>query len=115
MLPVEFVDMMQQQLGAQAPLLFRALEEEPVTSIRLNDKIDELSFDADIDEVKDDEVAVESDEEASMDYSEEIQELIKKAVESSATARTRIFRVLQIDSEQLTVPVTETNGMITDQ
>ena len=51
MLPVEFVDMMQQQLGAQAPQLFRALEEEPVTSIRLNDKIDELSFNADIDEV----------------------------------------------------------------
>lgn len=51
MLPVEFIDMMQQQLGVQAPHLFHALEQEPVTSIRLNDKIDELSFDADIDEV----------------------------------------------------------------
>lgn len=51
MLPVEFIDIMQQQLGAQAPELFHALEQEPVTSIRLNDKIDELSFDADIDEV----------------------------------------------------------------
>ena len=51
MLPVEFLDMMQQQLGQQAPLLFRALEDEPVVSIRLNDKIDELSFDADADEV----------------------------------------------------------------
>lgn len=39
---------MQQQLGlAEADKLLHALEEEPVTSIRLNDKIDELTFDAD--------------------------------------------------------------------
>ena len=43
---------MQQQLGAtEAGLLFHALEGEAVTSIRLNDKIDCLTFDADTDEV----------------------------------------------------------------
>ena len=51
-LPIDFVHSMQQQLGvAEANALFRSLEGEPVTSIRLNDKIEELTFDADTDEV----------------------------------------------------------------
>ena len=51
MLPIEFIERMHQQLGSEAELLFRALETEPVTSIRLNDKRDTLSFACDIDEV----------------------------------------------------------------
>lgn len=51
MLPVEFIDIMQQQLGGEAQQLFDALETESPTSIRLNDKVDELAFDADIEEV----------------------------------------------------------------
>lgn len=52
MLPLDFVHSMQQQLGdAEADQLFHALESEPVTSIRLNDKIEELTFDADTSEV----------------------------------------------------------------
>ena len=52
MLPIDFIHSMQQQLGAaDAERLFHALEGEPVTSIRLNDKIDELTFDADTGEV----------------------------------------------------------------
>lgn len=51
MLPIEFVEMMQQQLGSEAPLLFDALSQPPSVSIRLNDKIDELAFDVDAEEV----------------------------------------------------------------
>lgn len=52
MLPFDFIHSMQQQLGiAGTECLCRALEGEPVTSIRLNDKIDQLAFDADTDEV----------------------------------------------------------------
>ena len=51
MLPVEFIESMHQQLGAEAELLIRALETTPVTSIRLNNKIDVLTFDCDTDEV----------------------------------------------------------------
>ncbi|MCQ2324745.1 MAG: rRNA cytosine-C5-methyltransferase [Paludibacteraceae bacterium] len=51
MLPVDFIDEMRQELGAEAEELFLALDTPPVTSIRLNDKRDELSFPCDIDEV----------------------------------------------------------------
>lgn len=51
MLPVEFIESMRQQLGNEAELLIRALETEPVTSIRLNTKLDVLTFDCDTDEV----------------------------------------------------------------
>lgn len=51
MLPIEFIDNMHQQLGSEAESLFQALETEPVTSIRLNDKMDVLTFDCDTDEV----------------------------------------------------------------
>ena len=51
MLPLDFLDSMRQQLGPEAEQLFRALETEPVTSIRLNDKKDVLDFPCDIDEV----------------------------------------------------------------
>lgn len=52
MLPSEFIHSMRQQLGlAEADKLFRALEGEAVTSIRLNDKIEELTFDTDTAEV----------------------------------------------------------------
>lgn len=51
MLPIEFIDRMHRQLGSEAELLFHALESEPITSIRLNDKIEDLTFDCDIDEV----------------------------------------------------------------
>ena len=51
MLPVEFIESMRQQLGNEAELLLRALETEPVTSIRLNTKLDVLTFDCDVDEV----------------------------------------------------------------
>ena len=51
MLPLEFLDRMRQQLGAEAEQLFRALETEPVTSIRLNDKKDVLTFPCDTEEV----------------------------------------------------------------
>ena len=44
MLPIDFLDSMRQQLGAEAEQLFRALETEPVTSIRLNDKKDVLDL-----------------------------------------------------------------------
>ena len=50
-LPVDFIDSMRQQLGSEANLLFQALETEPVTSIRLNDKLEVLTFDCDTDEV----------------------------------------------------------------
>ena len=51
MLPIEFLDRMRQQLGSESDLLFRALEEEQPTSIRLNDKRDVLSFPCDTAEV----------------------------------------------------------------
>ena len=51
MLPVDFIESMRQQLGSEAELLLRALETEPVTSIRLNTKLDVLTFDCDTDEV----------------------------------------------------------------
>ena len=51
MLPVEFIESMHQQLGNEAELLLRALETDPVTSIRLNSKLDVLTFDCDTDEV----------------------------------------------------------------
>ena len=51
MLPLDFIDSMRQQLGSEAEQLFQALETEPVTSIRLNDKLDVLTFDNDTDEV----------------------------------------------------------------
>ncbi len=52
MLPFDFVQNIQQQLGAlEANALCKALESEPVTSIRLNDKIDQLSFDTDTSDV----------------------------------------------------------------
>lgn len=50
-LPLDFIEDMQQQLGNEAELLFRALDSEPFTSIRLNDKVNTLTFDCDIDEV----------------------------------------------------------------
>ena len=51
MLPVDFIESMHQQLGNEAEQLLRALETEPVTSIRLNTKLDVLTFDCDTDEV----------------------------------------------------------------
>lgn len=51
MLPVDFIESMRQQMGHEAELLLRALETEPVTSIRLNTKLDVLTFDCDTDEV----------------------------------------------------------------
>lgn len=50
-LPIDFVDSMHQQLGSESTQLFRALESESPTSIRLNDKMDTLTFECDIDEV----------------------------------------------------------------
>ena len=51
MLPVDFIESMRQQLGNEAEQLLRALETEPVTSIRLNTKLDVLTFECDTDEV----------------------------------------------------------------
>ena len=51
MLPVDFIESMHQQMGNEAELLLRALDTEPVTSIRLNSKLDVLTFDCDTDEV----------------------------------------------------------------
>jgi len=51
MLPIEFLDSMRQELGSEAEQLFRAMESEQVTSIRLNDKKDILDFPCDIEEV----------------------------------------------------------------
>ena len=51
MLPLEFLDSMRQQLGPESEQLFRALEGTPVTSIRLNDKKDVLTFPCDTEEV----------------------------------------------------------------
>lgn len=51
MLPVEFIESMHQQMGNEAGKLIQALETEPVTSIRLNSKLDVLTFPCDTDEV----------------------------------------------------------------
>ena len=51
MLPVDFIEEMRQQLGNEAEDLLRALETTPVTSIRLNSKLDVLTFDCDTEEV----------------------------------------------------------------
>ena len=51
MLPLDFIDSMRQQMGSEAELLLQALQTEPVTSIRLNSKLDVLTFDCDTDEV----------------------------------------------------------------
>ena len=51
LLPVEFIESMHQQLGPEAGMLIKALETEPVTSIRLNSKLDVLTFEGDTDEV----------------------------------------------------------------
>ena len=51
MLPVDFIESMRQQLDNEAELLLRALETAPVTSIRLNSKLDVLTFECDTDEV----------------------------------------------------------------
>lgn len=51
MLPLDFLDSMRKMLGIEAEPLFRSLETEPVTSIRLNDKKDVLTFPCDTAEV----------------------------------------------------------------
>lgn len=51
MLPLDFLDSMRQQLGSDADRLFRSLEQEAPTSIRLNDKMDILTFACDTEEV----------------------------------------------------------------
>ena len=51
LLPVDFIESMHQQMGSEAAQLIKALETEPVTSIRLNTKLDVLTFDGDTDEV----------------------------------------------------------------
>lgn len=51
MLPVEFIESMHQQMGHEAGLLLQALETEPVVSIRLNSKLDVLTFEGDTEEV----------------------------------------------------------------
>ena len=51
MLPVDFIDSMRQAMGSEAELLLQALQTEPVTSIRLNSKLDVLTFDCDTEEV----------------------------------------------------------------
>ncbi len=51
MLPIDFIDSMRQQLGAEADDLFCALDSESPISIRLNTKLDVLTFDCDTDEV----------------------------------------------------------------
>ena len=51
LLPVDFIERMHQQMGTDASQLIRALETEPVTSIRLNSKLDVLTFECDTEEV----------------------------------------------------------------
>ena len=51
MLPVDFIESLRQRMGSEAEMLIRALETEPVTSIRLNTKLDVLTFNCDTDEV----------------------------------------------------------------
>ena len=42
-LPLDFIEDMRQQLGPEAESLFRALDGEPTTAIRLNDKVNTLT------------------------------------------------------------------------
>jgi 16S rRNA C967 or C1407 C5-methylase (RsmB/RsmF family)/NOL1/NOP2/fmu family ribosome biogenesis protein len=52
MLPLDFIENLREQMSEQDVFsLCKALESEPVTSIRLNDKLDCLTFDADTEEV----------------------------------------------------------------
>lgn len=51
MLPIEFVNRIREEMGAESELFFRALESEATTSIRLNDKKDEVTFLCDFEEV----------------------------------------------------------------
>lgn len=52
MLPIDFIESLHSQMTAQeVQELCKALQSEPVVSIRLNDKIDYLTFDADTEEV----------------------------------------------------------------
>ena len=51
MLPLDFIDSMRRQLGAEADDLFRALQTDAPTSIRLNTKMDVLTFPCDTEEV----------------------------------------------------------------
>lgn len=52
MLPTDFIENLHDSLSSlEVQQLCHALEKEPVTSIRLNDKIDYLTFDTDTDEV----------------------------------------------------------------
>ena len=52
MLPTDFIENLHESLSSlEVQQLCHALEKEPVTSIRLNDKIDYLTFDTDTDEV----------------------------------------------------------------
>ena len=52
MLPIDFIESLHNQLSPEeVQQLCQALETEPVVSIRLNDKIDCLTFDADTEEV----------------------------------------------------------------
>lgn len=48
---MDFIDSMRRQLGAEADDLFRALESDAPTSIRLNTKMDVLTFPCDTEEV----------------------------------------------------------------
>ena len=52
MLPIDFIESLHSQMSPEeVQQLCQALETEPVVSIRLNDKIDYLTFDADTEEV----------------------------------------------------------------
>lgn len=52
MLPIEFIESLHEQMSdVEVQQLCHALTTEPVTSIRLNDKLDCLTFDADTEEV----------------------------------------------------------------
>ena len=52
MLPLDFIENLHEQMSPEeVQQLCQSLESEPVTSIRLNDKLDYLTFDADTEEV----------------------------------------------------------------
>ena len=52
MLPLDFIENLHEQMSAQeVQQLCQSIEAEPITSIRLNDKLDCLAFDADTEEV----------------------------------------------------------------
>ena len=52
MLPLDFIENLHEQMSAQeVQQLCQSIEAEPITSIRLNDKLDCLSFEADTEEV----------------------------------------------------------------